>query len=165
MQHFTSHLIFRSFSPVFFLVAITLLPAPISMAATLDQSTDTTACRLHPFTDVLQQTELQADGRQSPELAYQKLLSRFVSLHYTKIARHLLQGEGEYLTALDVLVGTEAGDAQRCHQLFKEMLLSTQGTSGFTQAMLLYRLPSTTAAPDTFGTGSPTSMAIRVIPD
>jgi len=118
------------------------------LCAAADYHDTAAECHLLDSHTLLQQTELQTDSPQPPEQSYRRLLSRFVSLHYNKVARDILQGEGDYLNTLEHLLGTQPADSQPCQQLFRDMLLSSPGSGGFTQALLMERLP-TTAAQDT----------------
>lgn len=108
-------------------------------------------CQLSDVTALITQPELVTDNGISPEKAYRKLLSRFVSLHYTKVARDIVHEHGEYLKTLHHLMGIDERSASDCNPTLREMLLSSAGPASFTQALLLLRFatPGELQAPDT----------------
>jgi hypothetical protein len=114
-------------------------------------STRSVQCQLSDLTALITQPELVTDNGISPETAYRKLLSRFVSLHYTKVARDIVHGHGEYLKTLHHLMGIDEHSASDCNLTLREMLLSSAGPASFTQALLLLRFatPVELQAPNT----------------
>lgn len=124
------------------LTFILLLQFCTGLHAADDYHDSTSSCHLLDFSALLQQPELQTDSTLPAEQAYRRLLSRFISLHYSKVARDILQGRGDYLDTLNHLIGVDTDINQSCPQLLKEMLLSSPGPGGFTQALLIQRIPS-----------------------
>ena len=101
-------------------------------------------CQLQPLPELLVQPELQAERSDIEPLAYyQRQLARFIRQHYPRISSQLLEGKGQYLDTLHWLMGTQPAARADCEVLFRDMLLTSPSSQGFTQALLLERLAAT----------------------
>ncbi|HRG49444.1 MAG TPA: hypothetical protein PKW02_00220 [Pseudomonadales bacterium] len=89
------------------------------------------SCSLAPMAEQLQQPGLRADKVQHAEFEYRRQLLRFANGYYGSLAQDILRGEGEYLHALQRLMGAEG-----CLDTYRQLLL--QETSGLDFALALW---------------------------
>lgn len=109
-------------------------------------------CELLPMDEQLQITELRGDDPSQAEDDYRRQLMHFVRAFYGNIAQDILRGEGEYLYALQRLMGSAGND---CVALYRMTLLQEASSRDFALALWSLRVrdaimqsPATQAAQD-----------------
>jgi hypothetical protein len=129
-----------------------LLPLPQAIAG---------QCVLTPMAEHLQIAALRTDEwhpdeSEYAEKVYRRRLMRFVNSYYSDIADDLLRGEGDYLAALEHLMGSDSAD---CVALYKHLLVQEVNSQDFAFALWTLRVQpvlsvqpevsaQTSAAPD-----------------
>lgn len=103
-------------------------------------------CVLTPINEQLQIAELHTDEWRPnepkyTEKIYRKRLLRFVNAYYSNIAEDLLRGEGEYLIALERLMGSSN---KQCVSAYKALLLQEVNSHDFGIALWTLRMPPAT---------------------
>lgn len=121
---------------------------PIILALTLCclQQPAAADCALTPINEQLQVAELRTDEwrpyePQYAEKIYRKRLLRFVNAYYSNIAEDLLRGQGEYLIALERLMGSSD---KQCVSVYKALLLQEVNSHDFGIALWTLRMPPAT---------------------
>lgn len=127
----------NSFCVVLILLACLWEIQPVTAAAFTPEVSTVITCNVKPLSDMLHQTAVISDTKRQPEPAYRRTITRFIQQHYTKLGHELVTLHGGYLDSFHVLLGTT--DRPLCDQFFREALLNTGDSNGFTQAILQWR--------------------------
>lgn len=94
------------------------------------------ACTLRPLAEQWQLPSVRAAEPQRSAVAYRGQVLRYAKGFYGALAQNILHGEGEYLDALQQLMGSE-GDA--CLYTYRQMLLQEVDAQDFALALWAWR--------------------------
>lgn len=94
------------------------------------------ACVLHPLAEQWQLPSVRMAEPQRSTVAYRGQVLRYAKGFYGALAQNILHGEGEYLDALQQLMGSE-GDA--CLYTYRQMLLQAIDAQDFALALWAWR--------------------------
>lgn len=100
-------------------------------------------CVLRPMAEQLQMPELRFDNPQGAMHGYRVRLLRFVNAYYGAIAQDILRGDGEYVLALQKLMGSTGGD---CVAAYRQILSQAVDSQDFAAGLWAMR---TSAAANT----------------
>ena len=131
--------------PTLFCVAILLAGASSALASG-------GTCMLQPLSVQLRLPSVYQGDMQSSELAYRRQLLRFTKGFYGALAQDILRGEGEYLSTLKQLMGSD-GDA--CLYTYRQLLLKETSGEDFALALWMWRTENVAAMPTQVTTTMP----------
>lgn len=96
------------------------------------------ACTLLPMEEQLRLPIVRSDTPAYAELNYRKQLTRYVNGYYGSIASDLVRGEGQYLDALNALMGSPD---KSCNNTYRDMLAAHVGSGALAKALWELRQP------------------------
>ena len=94
-------------------------------------------CVLPPLAEQMQQPTLRTNEPQQAEWAYRRQLLRFTNGFYSALSQDILRGEGEYLQALQHLMGSSGN---HCLYTYKRLLLQESNSQDFALALWALRV-------------------------
>lgn len=95
------------------------------------------SCALRPIAEQMQRPAQRAAEPQRAEYVYRKQLLRFTNGFYGALSQDILRGDGEYLLALQQLMGSE-GD--QCLRTYRQLLLQETNSQDFALALWSWRV-------------------------
>jgi len=103
-------------------------------------------CELRPLAEQWQLPSVRMVEPQQSALAYRGQVLHFAQVFYGALAQNILHGNGEYLDALQYLMGSQ-GDA--CLYTYRQMLLQEPSMQDFAMALWAWRegVPQASTAP------------------